>query len=58
MKRIAYEQLLEWKNRSDRKPLVVKGARQVGKTWLLKHFGQNEYEQTLYVNFELQKNLR
>ncbi len=58
MKRIAYDQLLQWKNSSVRKPLIVKGARQVGKTWLLKHFGQNEYKQVLYVNFELQKNLR
>ena len=58
MKRIAYNQLLQWKNSSVRKPLIIKGARQVGKTWLLKHFGQNQYKQVLYVNFELQKNLR
>ncbi len=58
MKRIAYDRLLQWKNSPVRKPLIVKGARQVGKTWLLKHFGQNEYKQVLYVNFESQKNLR
>ncbi len=58
MKRLAYNQLLQWKNSAVRKPLIVKGARQVGKTWLLKHFGQEQYKQVLYVNFELQKNLR
>ena len=39
MKRYAMEQLVEWKNRPNRKPLVIKGARQVGKTWLMKEFG-------------------
>ena len=43
MERLAYKQLLEWKNRSNRKPLILNGARQVGKTWLLKEFGANEY---------------
>ena len=51
MKRKLYKALIEWKNDPDRKPLVLEGARQVGKTWLLKEFGQNEYQNLVYVNF-------
>ena len=50
MKRLLYNQLVEWKNSSYRKPLVLEGARQVGKTWLLKEFGKNEYESVVYIN--------
>ena len=50
MQRTAYKLLLEWKNRTDRKPLVLNGARQVGKTWILKEFGKNEYERVAYIN--------
>ncbi len=52
MKRIAYSGLLEWKNKKTRKPLLIKGARQVGKTWLMKELGKNEYESVAYINFE------
>jgi predicted AAA+ superfamily ATPase len=52
MKREAYQKLLHWKNQSDRKPLIIQGARQVGKTWLMKEFGQNEFENVAYINFE------
>lgn len=52
MKRIAYEGLLKWKSKQNRKPLLIKGARQVGKTWLMKEFGKNEYESVAYINFE------
>ena len=52
IKRTAYKDLLEWKNSPRRKPLVVYGARQVGKTWLLKEFGKNEYKDTVYINFD------
>ena len=51
MKRKLYNALIEWKNDPDRKPLVLEGARQVGKTWLLIEFGQNEYQNLVYVNF-------
>ena len=51
MKRKLYNALIDWKNDPDRKPLVLEGARQVGKTWLLKEFGQNEYQNLVYVNF-------
>lgn len=52
MKREAYSLLLNWKNCPDRKPLVIRGARQVGKTWLMREFGRREYEYTAYFNFE------
>lgn len=50
MKRDLYNSLLAWKNSKDRKPLILEGARQVGKTWLLKQFGQNEYKNLVYIN--------
>ncbi len=58
MERIAMQELVSWKNRPGRKPLIVRGARQVGKTWLIKEFGKNEYAQTVYVNFESSKLLK
>lgn len=50
MRRNIYEDLLKWKSRADRKPLVLLGARQVGKTYILKDFGKNEFAQTIYIN--------
>ena len=50
MKRRLYNSLKEWKKKPFRKPLVLEGARQVGKTWLLKEFGRNEFENMVYVN--------
>lgn len=52
MRRQAIEQLKQWKNRKNRKPLILKGARQVGKTWLMKEFGRTEFKYTAYVNFD------
>ena len=52
MYREAYETLKTWQNSLTRKPLVVKGARQVGKTWLVKHFGEECYKNMVYVNFD------
>ena len=57
MKRSAYNSLLEWKGKTDRKPLIIQGARQVGKTWLMREFGKNEFDQTVYFNFETNKAL-
>ena len=57
MKRTAIQELISWKNKKNRKPLIVRGARQVGKTWLMKEFGKNEYKQTVYINFESTKTL-
>lgn len=50
MKRILYNSLLHWKVAPDRKPLILEGARQVGKTWLLTEFGKNEFDNLVYVN--------
>ena len=50
MRRLVYDRLLEWKNKPNRKPLVLNGARQVGKTWILKEFGVNEYSNMAYIN--------
>jgi len=58
MIREAYTLLLNWKKKHNRKPLIIQGARQVGKTWLMKEFGRNEYSQTAYFNFESTKELQ
>ena len=52
MYRIAIEKLLKWKESKHRKPLIIEGARQVGKTWLMKEFGRLYYEDTVYINFD------
>ncbi len=52
MKRDKIEELKRWKESRDRKPLVVRGARQVGKTWLIREFGNEEYDNCVYINFE------
>ncbi len=52
MDRLVYQELRSWKTSSSRKPLLVQGGRQVGKTWLLKDFGQREYRDCAYFNFE------
>lgn len=57
MQRKALTQLLEWKNSQRRKPLILKGARQVGKTWLMKEFGRLNYEKTFYFSFEKEEEL-
>lgn len=57
MKRIAYQELLNWKRSKSRKPLVLQGARQVGKTFLVNEFGKNEYKNLYYLSFEKDKNL-
>lgn len=51
MDRSAFDELLQWKNRPNRKPLVIQGARQVGKTWLMREFGRREYSRTAYLSF-------
>ena len=52
MYRTAMEYLLAWKEKPRRKPLIIRGARQVGKTWLMKEFGKVAYEQVIYINFD------
>ena len=58
MKRNAIEALLKWKNDEERKPMVLKGARQVGKTWLMKEFGKNHYDNYVYFNFDEEDELQ
>ncbi len=58
MKRFAMQDLINWKNKHNHKPLIIRGARQVGKTWLMKEFGEKNYKQTAYVNFEQSKLLK
>ena len=58
MKRTEAAELIKWKNSNNRKPLIIRGARQVGKTWLMKEFGRKEYTQYAYVNFESNKALK
>ena len=52
MNRNATHALLHWKTRPDRKPLILRGARQVGKTWLMKEFGETYYSNFVYLNFD------
>jgi predicted AAA+ superfamily ATPase len=58
MKRTLYKNLLEWKSSTRRKPLLLQGARQVGKTWLINEFGKKEYNEYIYLNFEQIPNLK
>ena len=58
MRRNAIDALIQWKSSEDRKPMVLKGARQVGKTWLMKEFGQSCYQHTVYFNFDEEDELK
>ncbi|NTV91197.1 MAG: ATP-binding protein [Clostridiales bacterium] len=58
MYRAAIEQLNIWKNKKNRKPLIIRGARQVGKTWLMKSFGQAAYKNTVYINFDNNRQMK
>lgn len=58
MKRNALGALEKWKNSEDRKPMVLKGARQVGKTWLMKEFGRTCYDSFVYFNFDEEEELK
>lgn len=58
MKRFIMDKLLQWKNSSTRKPLILKGARQVGKTYILKQFGRENYNNTVYFNFDHDEGLK
>ena len=58
MERTAMHSLTEWKNKEKRKPLIVRGVRQCGKTWLIKEFGKRKYAQVAYVNFESSKSMQ
>lgn len=51
MDRVIIKELYKWKQRSDRKPMIIQGARQVGKTWLMREFGRTEYDNVAYISF-------
>ncbi len=52
MYRTTIELLYKWKEKDSRKPLIIRGARQVGKTWLMKEFGAKAYKKYVYINFD------
>ncbi|MBO5486438.1 MAG: AAA family ATPase [Eubacterium sp.] len=52
MNRTIMKDLVSWKNKSNRKPLILQGARQVGKTWIMKEFGRQNYKYVAYVNMD------
>ena len=58
MKRNAIEDLKKWRDDPERKPMVLRGARQVGKTWLMKEFGRTCYENYVYFNFDEEDELK
>ena len=58
MQRFITEELIKWKNSQDRKPLILRGARQVGKTYILKEFGKNNYDNVAYFNFDNDEELQ
>ena len=58
MKRNAFQALMRWKSSEERKPMVLKGARQVGKTWLMREFGKSAYDNYVYFNFDEEDELK
>ncbi|MCD8149203.1 MAG: AAA family ATPase [Clostridiales bacterium] len=58
MKRFAMEKLKEWKADPERLPLIIRGARQVGKTWLMQEFGKTAFEKCAYINFDRNKRMQ
>lgn len=58
MYRMAMEELLKWKEKKQKKPLIIRGARQVGKTWLMKEFGKNYFENSVYISFDNNQSMK
>lgn len=58
MKRLIMEQLIAWKNRKNRKPLIIRGARQVGKTWIMKEFGRQCFDNVVYISFDNNEHMK
>lgn len=58
MERFVFKKLTEWKNSKDRKPLILQGARQVGKTWIMKEFGKRFFDNYVYFNFDEDNDLK
>ncbi|MCD7955533.1 MAG: ATP-binding protein [Lachnospiraceae bacterium] len=58
MERLLMEQLKKWKDKKNRKPLIIRGARQVGKTWLMREFGKRYFAHTVYISFDNNERMR
>lgn len=58
MYRRAIEELYKWKSKQNKKPLIIRGARQVGKTWLMKEFGKNAFAKTVYISFDNNRRMK
>ncbi len=58
MERLLMKELTAWKNKKKRKPILLKGARQVGKTWLMREFGRSCFSNVVYINFDRKPGLR
>ena len=58
MERKIIQELIRWKKNKNKKPLILSGARQIGKTWLMKHFGEHFYKNYVYLNFEKNEKLK
>ena len=58
MKRKVLEELYKWKEQKQHKPLIIRGARQTGKTWLMREFGKQKFAETVYINFENEPGLK
>ena len=58
MERLAMADLVRWKNKKRRKPLIIHGARQVGKTWLMKEFGKQYFDKVIYISFDHNEHMR
>ncbi|MCK5349211.1 MAG: AAA family ATPase, partial [Desulfobacula sp.] len=57
MKRLIEKKLLDWKNSKRRKPLILRGARQIGKTWIIQNFGNRYYKNIVTIDFEKDREL-
>lgn len=58
MQRLIMKKLVDWKNKKNRKPLIIRGARQVGKTWIMKEFGKQYFENFVYISFDNNEHMR
>jgi len=57
LKRIIEKKLLDWKNSNRRKPLILRGARQIGKTWIVKKFAEKQYKHIVTIDFEKERDI-
>ncbi|MCD7982605.1 MAG: ATP-binding protein [Clostridiales bacterium] len=58
MERLIMEQMIRWKTKKNRKPLIIRGARQVGKTWIMREFGRRYFERVVYINFDNNEHMK